>query len=250
MGGLRAERTDQALDRSPFNARQPFSSAQPPSFVWGCHIVHLARRNCPERVRRLIFFRSGDPRTYRDVWILFSNFISTFGFGIAQTSSQCCQVSLDALDCQDALPILLTTPSKPRNFQVSPFFEVHLDVWILALRRKHLNFPRFPLMRWTARAPANCWIFNIGCPPDSPNKLHQNHWVSRFLHPNMPDKNPTPKFNKCTAFPLVFFYWYRWNVPHSTWVWSLPHPPGARFLRPAAPGDPHDVTIMGAKPAV
>ena len=31
---------------------------------------------------------------------------------------------------------------------------------------------------------------------------------------------------------------------------SLPHPLGARCLRPATPGDPHDVTTMGAKRVV
>ena len=51
-----------------------------------------------------------------------------------------------------------------------------------------------------------------------------------------------------SIFPVD--YKGKWNVPHSTWVRSLSHPPGAKFLRPAAPGDPHDVTIMGAKPAI
>ena len=37
----------------------------------------------------------------------------------------------------------------------------------------------------------------------------------------------------------VFFDRYKWNVPHSTWVRSLPHPPGARFYapQPRATGD-------------
>ena len=52
-----------------------------------------------------------------------------------------------------------------------------------------------------------------------------------FSNPNMPDDIPTNKSKKCTAFSPVFNR-YKWNVPHSTWVRSLPHPPGARFYAP------------------
>ena len=154
-------------------------------------------------------------------------------------------------------------------------------------------------MRWTARVPANCWIF-IGCPPDSPNnsikttefpgfsffrgssrhldfgiaqKSSQFSQVSLdaldcqgsyqpILLTNSIKATEFPGFSTITCqtkirrpssknaqhFPL--FYGYKWNVLHSTWVRSLPHPPGARLLRPTAPGEPHDVTIMVAKPAV
>ena len=83
----------------------------------------------------------------------------------------------------------------------------------------------------------------------APENFPKQVWTTKRKTKQDLTKTTSQQFKKCTAFSPVFIG-AGWNVPHSTWVRSLPHPLGARFLRPAAQGDPHDVTTMGAKPAV